>query len=286
MISCVSPVYSCANHTINTLRYSDRLKEKTKQSGADVNANRGLNKGNGLNFKQAPANEAPVNLPQVSGGMNNPFNAKPSGGGAPKQINIPSKAGLPGRQSAGVFPKNSKDVNKDVVMKDAYPNGNAANKKSPVNPKNTKGAKKEVINLQEDAGNTPNNYFDDDNNEDWEYLKKTAKRDGKFLSEDFIKYHQLTDKIVAEEDDIMNTHLNVIKEDAKLIQKESELIQKRNSDDDDNRIDEYMNELEKIVKRKIQIYSMIDKKIEQYKKDIKMEDELRKKVNPNYFMDQ
>ena len=30
MISCVSPVYSSANHSINTLRYSDRLKEKTK----------------------------------------------------------------------------------------------------------------------------------------------------------------------------------------------------------------------------------------------------------------
>ena len=30
MIACVSPAYSSANHTINTLRYSDRLKEKPK----------------------------------------------------------------------------------------------------------------------------------------------------------------------------------------------------------------------------------------------------------------
>jgi hypothetical protein len=30
MIACVSPGYSSANHTINTLRYSDRLKEKTQ----------------------------------------------------------------------------------------------------------------------------------------------------------------------------------------------------------------------------------------------------------------
>ena len=29
MIACVGPGYSSANHTINTLRYSDRLKEKT-----------------------------------------------------------------------------------------------------------------------------------------------------------------------------------------------------------------------------------------------------------------
>ena len=29
MIACVNPSYSSVNHTINTLRYSDRLKEKT-----------------------------------------------------------------------------------------------------------------------------------------------------------------------------------------------------------------------------------------------------------------
>ena len=29
MIACVSPGFSSANHTINTLRYSDRLKERT-----------------------------------------------------------------------------------------------------------------------------------------------------------------------------------------------------------------------------------------------------------------
>jgi hypothetical protein len=29
MIACVSPGISSANHTINTLRYSDRLKEKS-----------------------------------------------------------------------------------------------------------------------------------------------------------------------------------------------------------------------------------------------------------------
>ena len=28
MIACVSPGSSCAEHTINTLRYADRLKEK------------------------------------------------------------------------------------------------------------------------------------------------------------------------------------------------------------------------------------------------------------------
>jgi kinesin family protein 2/24 len=31
MIACVGPGVSSANHSLNTLRYSDRLKEKTSQ---------------------------------------------------------------------------------------------------------------------------------------------------------------------------------------------------------------------------------------------------------------
>ena len=48
MISCIMPSYKCSNHSLNTLRYSDRLKEKTKQhfggnyNNININA-RGVN---------------------------------------------------------------------------------------------------------------------------------------------------------------------------------------------------------------------------------------------------
>lgn len=53
MIACVNPAYSSANHTINTLRYSDRLKEKTSQ----------MNKGNqnNNNIQNYQQNLNPVN---------------------------------------------------------------------------------------------------------------------------------------------------------------------------------------------------------------------------------
>ena len=38
MIACVNPAYSSANHTINTLRYSDRLKEKTSMMNKNINS--------------------------------------------------------------------------------------------------------------------------------------------------------------------------------------------------------------------------------------------------------
>jgi len=65
MIACVSPAYSSANHTINTLRYSDRLKEKTKSGGEDsnnnliqVNPNQNVNNNNQNNVKNNVNNNA------------------------------------------------------------------------------------------------------------------------------------------------------------------------------------------------------------------------------------
>ena len=62
MISCVNPSYTSANHTLNTLRYSDRLKEKTKQHfGGNYNninsAARGINQANNnANYASSPKN--------------------------------------------------------------------------------------------------------------------------------------------------------------------------------------------------------------------------------------
>ena len=53
MISCISPSNHSSNHTINTLRYSDRLKEKTNQHhNACNNNNIILNNSNNYNIKK------------------------------------------------------------------------------------------------------------------------------------------------------------------------------------------------------------------------------------------
>lgn len=51
MIACVSPCYNSANHTLNTLRYSDRLKEKTKKKiKSYINSNNKLDKLDDIDF--------------------------------------------------------------------------------------------------------------------------------------------------------------------------------------------------------------------------------------------
>jgi hypothetical protein len=47
--------------------------------------------------------------------------------------------------------------------------------------------------------------------DDWEYLKKTITKEGRYMSDDFVKYHQITDQLVDDEDDIVNGHMDIIK---------------------------------------------------------------------------
>ena len=121
------------------------------------------------------------------------------------------------------------------------------------------------------------------------YLKKTVSKEGKYISDDFIKYHQLTDKIVEDEDEIVNTHMNVIKEDAKFLTEESELITKikrieNNPEDEDFKMEEYLIRLEQIIDKKIFMYSGLKNKLDIYKEHIKQEDEMRKE-HPQLFVD-
>ncbi len=65
---------------------------------------------------------------------------------------------------------------------------------------------KSVIKTSEESEARVNNEADD-----WEYLKKTITKEGRYVSDDFIRYHQITDYLVDDEDNIINTHMNIIK---------------------------------------------------------------------------
>jgi hypothetical protein len=99
-------------------------------------------------------------------------------------------------------------------------------------------------------------------------------KDGKYLSDDFIKYHQITEKIIEDEDEILNMHMSVIKvifcfdqkDDAKLLTEEGELITNvRGVGESNFEMDVYSNKLEQIIKNKLKIYSDLLKKLDSYK---------------------
>ena len=262
MISCINPSYTSANHSLSTLRYSDRLKEKTKQHFGgnynNINAGaRGINPSNNNNYAQSPKNSR-----QNDNKINYNKNAK--------QVNE-KKAKVERTQS-----------------KEKKPTGKKQETKKSTNQNNKNNNPKKEASNEINDDNDDNKDIDDGEEEDWDYLKRTmAKREGKVLNDDYIKYQNLTTKLVEDEDDIINYHMNIIKEDARLLSQEGDLITniKGVGKEEDFKMDEYIAGLDKIIEQKLKLYNNIRGKVEKYKKHIKEEDVLRQKLNPKFFMD-
>ncbi len=258
MISCVSPCYTSSNHTINTLRYSDRLKEKTSTMQKinninNNNQNRPRNKSHYSSSNREQSNKMLKKEKEKELDKSNPDLKDP--------INM------------NVFDVRD-DILNDINFDDKMIlDDDILDREIPSNK-----IKDEKI--EEDL---ENNDIDD-----LLYLKKTVSKEGKYISDEFIKYQLLTEKIVEDEDDIVSTHMNVIKDDAKILTEEGELITKIkgiNSDlNEEFTMDEYLNRLEMIIDKKINMYSDLKDKLDIYKEHIKEEDEMRKK-NPKLFVE-
>ena len=267
MISCVSPTYTSANHTLNTLRYSDRLKEQTKQHfGGNYN---NVNNGRGIN----------QNGNNNNNNLNNNINHIPSPKNNNKNETNSNKANINKANNKIMKTERSRSKGKKQTNK----------KEEPKIKQNKNNNKNERIPTQNEKNEeNDNKYIDDGEEEDWDYLKRTmAKRDGKIMNDDFIKYNHLTAKLVEDEDDIINYHMNIIKEDARLLSQEGDLITniKGVGKEGDFKMDEYIAGLDKIIEQKLKIYNNIKGKVDKYKLHIKEEDELRQKLDPKFFMD-
>ena len=259
MISCVSPCYTSSNHTINTLRYSDRLKEKTSTMQKINNINN--------NNQNRPRNKSHYSSSNRE--QNNKMLKKEK----EKELDK-SNPDLKDPINMNVFDVRD-DILNDINFDDKMIlDDDILDRDLPSNKKYEK--------IDEDLENNENDI------DDLLYLKKTVSKEGKYISDEFIKYQLLTEKIVEDEDDIVSTHMNVIKDDAKILTEEGELITKIkgiNSDlNEEFTMDEYLNRLEMIIDKKINMYSDLKDKLDIYKEHIKEEDEMRKK-NPKLFVE-
>ena len=293
MISCINPSYIFSNHSINTLRYSDRLKEQTAfvlKQIANNNNNKiknNNNQGNNEQKHQNNKNNSSNNLNSININLNNKQKKELEREKELEEINM------------NVF--NVKDdilndinfderINLDDDLLEFQKIENKSNKNENIKETNNE-IEKENTNII-----TPQKNINIDNNsekiideemEDLIYLKKTVSKDGKFISDDFIKYHKLTDTIIQDEDDIITTHMEVVKQDAKLLTEEGRLIsliKGIGSEEEKIEIDEYIQRLENILDQKMNIYSGLEDKIDVYKGHLKEEDRMRKE-HPQFFVD-
>ena len=283
MISCINPSFIHSNHSINTLRYSDRLKEQTayvlKQLANGVKINKGANdqkhqnksvSSNAINHlnininnKQKKELEREKELEDIN---MNVFNVKDD---ILNDINFDDRINLD--DDLLEFQKTeNKDKDKDKKV-----NSNEEVEKETG-----------IVTPQKNLDNNSEKIIDEEM-EDLIYLKKTVSKDGKFISDDFIKYHKLTDTIIQDEDDIITTHMEVVKQDAKLLTEEGRLIsliKGIGSEEEKIEVDEYIQRLENVLDQKMNIYSGLQDKIDVYKGHLKEEDKMRKE-HPQFFVD-
>ena len=335
MISCINPSYISSNHTINTLRYSDRLKEQTaymqKQNVKNKNVNTNVNKVNNHHQSYNTQNDKKDNNKNIKRDREkeleeinlNVFNSKDD---ILNDINFDDKINL----TEDILGFNN-DLKLNIDMNnlaDELINDNFINKKSNINNKKNNKDNNQEENDEKDRNNNDGdegldmpkkrednakkNSEEEETNEkdnididieikddgannkeineeldDLIYLKKKVSKDGKFISDDFIKYHKLTDQIIEDEDDIVATHMDVIKLDAKMLTEEGELITRikgiENTEENFS-MDEYLKKLESIIDKKIDIYSGLQNKIDVYKQHLKDEEKMRKE-HPQFFVD-
>ena len=291
MISCINPSYIHSNHSINTLRYSDRLKEQTafvlkqiannnnnkiknnnnqgnneqKHQNNKNNSNNNLNININMNNKQKKELEREKELEEIN---MNVFNVKDD---ILNDINFDERINL----------------DDDLLEFQKIENKTSKNEKI-IEPSNEIEKENNLITPQKNI-NIDNNSekIIDEEMDDLIYLKKTVSKDGKFISDDFIKYHKLTDTIIQDEDDIITTHMEVVKQDAKLLTEEGRLIsliKGIGSEEEKIEVDEYILRLENVLDQKMNIYSGLQDIIDVYKGHLKEEDRMRKE-HPQFFVD-
>ena len=290
MISCINPSYIFSNHSINTLRYSDRLKEQTayvlKQLANNNNnaKNKLNNNNNNYELKSQNQNKNSNNNNQNDNRHQkelerekeleeinmNVFNSKDD---ILNDINFDERINLDDdllefKKVDSNNNKENKDINTNNIIDQDIENDN------------------NLENNQKLMDNNSEKLIDEEM-EDLIYLKKTVSKDGKFISDDFIKYHKLTDTIIQDEDEIITNHMEVVKQDAKLLTEEGRLIsliKGIGNEEEKIEVDEYVKRLENVLDQKINIYSGLQDKIDIYKEHLKEEDRMRKE-HPQFFVD-
>ena len=266
MISCVSPGYSSANHTINTLRYADRLKEKTAAMNKNKNYienNASNNHSNNRNMNNNNSNHnsnsnihgnKQMNFPYKLSNFNNVNTSNNGRKRANTQINKtkpkPRKQVKQIQQPPMIF-DNPAD---DDLMEDNIENLNM----NPIpiqEPPHTNNRKNNNRRVRE-------NYHTNPNNNDSKLSKSN-----KVLDEDDNFYNNDDKELEEKQDYLISSHMNVIKDEAKLLTEEGNLISDIKGVTNENyTMDEYAKRLDEIIERKLEYYKELKKKIQEYKK--------------------
>lgn len=244
MIACISPGHNSADHSLNSLKYADRLKE---QSSA------------GLAAAFQPKPEArPPPKPQTKPTLPPPLQPPPlqptpsapilqtQAQAHPQPTTRPTPKPIPKPQSyvlASPPPAVSNPFSVNHVKREAP-------KKDPLIEERFR---KSFIDI--------------------EYIHSQENEGGR-VSDEMVNFHEKIETILEEEEELLESHVNAIKEDALLLREEGALIDIAQGEGAvDYDIDKYVSRMEQIVQRKVAVYSDLLDKLMDFKRHLNEEEE-------------
>lgn len=99
---------------------------------------------------------------------------------------------------------------------------------------------------------------------------------------DMLNFHEKVELIMEEEEKLLSCHVNAIKEDARILTEEGRLIsQVQGEGVVDYDIDEYVKQMEQLVKHKVQIYTQLAKRLSNFKKYLNEEEQVSHTITRN-----
>lgn len=241
MITCISPGHNSADHSLNSLRYADRLKEQSS--------------GNVVAAYQPKPEVRPPPKPQ----------AKP----APPTSVQPAV-------STPVIPLPIQPAAHPSAHRQASAHAIATPPPIVSSPFAVNHAKREVSKKrdQESEDRFRKSFID------IEYIH-SQENEGR-ASDEMVNFHEKIETILEEEEELLESHVNAIKEDAQLLKEEGALIdiaQGEGSVDYD--IDTYVSRMEQIVQRKVAVYSALLDKLIDFKRHLNEEEEFSTHMTRN-----
>ena len=116
-------------------------------------------------------------------------------------------------------------------------------------------------------------------------LRQTLGQGGKMIDGNLLTFHEKVDNIIDEQDILRTKHLQYLKEAAQLLTQEGELISSLQDGNgtEGGDIDEYVNKMEVIIARNLQIYGEMQQQIFRFKTMLNEEEEAHKKVGNTFY---
>ena len=283
MIACVCPGSSSADHTINTLRYADRLKSKTNKNFDPKDAV--FIKKEGAVFEEADNEEV-----------------------SKSKSNSPSSPRIPLYQLDKIEERNNKKagqressaVKRDPSSKkkDPYKKETPASKIhsqakiKALPPRNSKNGYSSENPEDSDEYEANKNNRRKKERDDIQILKTTLRmekqespdhRGNNGEDEEAFEYQEKVGDVLDMHDEILALHMNILKEDAYFLSKETDIYSRAQKEGFDEDIEQYVGSLEDIVSKKIHLYTQLAKKIGKFKSALAEEEEIHSKVKGTFY---